>query len=578
MTRFDEMNLPEEIFRAISDLGFEEATQIQSDAIPLMRQGKDIIGRSQTGTGKTLAFAVPAVEMVDTSLRYGAVQVLVLCPTRELALQACGEVRKVARYKRGVEAAEVYGGASMERQFTLLRRANVVVGTPGRVMDHMRRGTLKLDNIKLVVLDEADEMLSMGFREDIETILSETPESRQTVLFSATMPPEILALTRKFQHEPQMVAVDAPRMTVDSIEQFYCSVPMGKKLEALDLLLQYHRPRLALVFANTKNMVDEITEHLGKNGYNAEGLHGDMKQAQRTKVMDGFKRGKTPVLVATDVAARGIDVSGIEYVINFDIPQNAEYYTHRVGRTGRAGKSGRAVTLCCGGRQLDALFQLKRFVRCDITKMSLPSAADIQRSGEEAILESLKDAVDAGEFSYAALVETLEGQGFDAKDIAAAALQLCYGKPRETVILSEPRNHSSFEKKERVFGETADVPNIALSIGRSSGVAPAHIVAAIAQATKLTGGDIGKIEIREDITLVAVPESELHNVLNAMNRSKIRGRQVSAAPYVYKKPENRPRPYGRDHADRREYSDRREYGDRKDYRRLPPKKRAETRR
>ncbi|HMM33059.1 MAG TPA: DEAD/DEAH box helicase, partial [Clostridia bacterium] len=269
MTRFDEMNLPEEIFRAISDLGFEEATQIQSDAIPLMRQGKDIIGRSQTGTGKTLAFAVPAVEMVDTSLRYGAVQVLVLCPTRELALQACGEVRKVARYKRGVEAAEVYGGASMERQFTLLRRANVVVGTPGRVMDHMRRGTLKLDNIKLVVLDEADEMLSMGFREDIETILSETPESRQTVLFSATMPPEILALTKKFQHEPQMVAVDAPRMTVDSIEQFYCSVPMGKKLEALDLLLQYHRPRLALVFANTKNMVDEITEHLGKNGYNA---------------------------------------------------------------------------------------------------------------------------------------------------------------------------------------------------------------------------------------------------------------------------------------------------------------------
>jgi len=563
------MDLPGDISRAIEDLGFEEATQIQSDAIPLMRAGKDIIGRSQTGTGKTLAFAVPAVELIDVNER--AVQVLVLCPTRELALQACGEVRKVARYKRGVEAAEVYGGASFERQFTLLRRANIVVGTPGRVMDHMRRGTLKLDHIKLVVLDEADEMLSMGFREDIETILSETPGSRQTALFSATMPPEILALTRKFQHEPEMVAVETPRMTVDSIEQFYCSVPMGKKLQALDLLLQYHRPHLALVFANTKTMVDEITEYLGKNGCNAEGLHGDMKQAQRTKVMEGFKRGKTPVLVATDVAARGIDVSGIEYVINFDIPQNAEYYTHRVGRTGRAGKTGKAVTLCCGGRQLDDLFRIKRFVRCDITKMSLPTAADIQRSGEEAIRAAIRDAVDAGEFSHTPVVDALEAEGFSLKDIALSALQLCYGKPRETLNLAEPRTYNKFERSERI-GIAGNVPNMALNIGKTNGIAPAHIVSAIAQASGLTGGDIGKIEIRDDITLVAVPESELNNVIAAMNRTKIRGRQVSATAYAYNKPEFRPR---RDY-EKRDYGDRRsrDYGEHKDYRKLPPKKRG----
>ncbi|HWR19316.1 MAG TPA: DEAD/DEAH box helicase [Clostridia bacterium] len=569
MLRFDEMNLPGDISRAIEDLGFEEATQIQSDAIPLMRAGKDIIGRSQTGTGKTLAFAVPAVELINTNER--GVQVLVLCPTRELALQACGEVRKVARYKRGVEAAEVYGGSSFERQFTLLRRANIVVGTPGRVMDHMRRGTLKLEHIKLVVLDEADEMLSMGFREDIETILSETPDSRQTALFSATMPPEILALTKKFQHDPVMAAVEAPRMTVDSIEQFYCSVPMGKKLEALDLLLQYHRPSLALVFANTKMMVDEITEYLGKNGCSAEGLHGDMKQAQRTKVMEGFKRGKTPVLVATDVAARGIDVSGIEYVINFDIPQNAEYYTHRVGRTGRAGKTGKAVTLCCGGRQLDDLFRIKRFVRCDITKMNLPSAVDIQRSGEEAIRAAIRDAVDAGEFSHISVVDTLEAEGFSMKDIALSALQLCYGKPRETMNLAEPRTYNKFERPERT-GLAGNVPNLALSIGKTSGIAPAHIVSAIAQASGLTGGDIGKIEIRDDITLVAVPESELAKVIAAMNRSKIRGKLVSATAYTYKKPEFRPR---RDY-EKREYGDRRsrDYGEQKDYRKLAPKKRG----
>ncbi|MCE5236368.1 MAG: DEAD/DEAH box helicase [Clostridiaceae bacterium] len=572
MLKFDQMELPGEISRAITDLGFEEATQIQSDAIPLMRQGADIIGRSQTGTGKTLAFAVPAVELIDPDVR--AVQVLVLCPTRELALQACGEVRKIARYKRGVEAAEVYGGASFERQFTLLRRANIVVGTPGRVMDHMRRGTLKLDRVALVVLDEADEMLSMGFREDIETILSETPESRRTALFSATMPPEILALTRKFQRDPVLVEVEAPRMTVDSIEQFYCAVPMGKKLEALDLLLQYHRPRLALVFANTKTMVDEITEFLGKNNYNAEGLHGDMKQAQRTKVMESFKRGKTSVLVATDVAARGIDVSGIEYVINYDVPQSAEYYTHRVGRTGRAGKSGRAVTLCCGGRQLDDLYRIKRFVRCDITKMSLPSPADIRRSGEEAILDALRDAVDAGEFSHVSLVDALEAEGFSLKDIASAALELRYGKPRETAALIEPRTHSAFARKEGSAGPAADVPNMALSIGRSCGVAPAHIVAAVAQATGLNGGDIGRIEIRDDVTLVAVPESELANAVSAMNRSKIRGKQISATAYAYKKPDNRPRAYpARDRAERRDYDKRdRNYG--KDYRSLPPKKRG----
>ena len=324
-TLFSELSLTPAIRRAVEAMGFETATDIQAQSIPLIQSGCDVIGRSQTGTGKTVAFGIPALEAIDTTseLRH-AVQVLILCPTRELAVQACEEIRKLAQFMPGIRAVDVYGGAPMDRQILRLKTANIVVGTPGRVMDHMRRKTLRLDALKMIVLDEADEMLSMGFREDIETILAETPEQRQTVLFSATMPPAILALTRTYQKNPQLVQIAQTQETVENIEQTYCDVPMGRKMDALALLLQYEAPKLALIFCNTKRMVDEITEYLGQHDFLAEGLHGDMKQSQRTKVMSGFKHGRTGILVATDVAARGIDVNDIDYVINYDVPQSAE--------------------------------------------------------------------------------------------------------------------------------------------------------------------------------------------------------------------------------------------------------------
>ncbi|MEG0853725.1 MAG: DEAD/DEAH box helicase, partial [Angelakisella sp.] len=289
---FSELNLTPKVQRAIDDMGYETATSIQSQAIPLIRTGVDVIGRSQTGTGKTFAFAIPAVEAIDTHEAKPTVQVLVLCPTRELAQQACDEIGKLTKFKTGIVTADVYGGAPMGPQILRLKRANIVIGTPGRIMDHMRRKTLKLSNIKMVVLDEADEMLNMGFKEDIETILVDTPENRQTILFSATMPPAILALTKQFQNDPQLIEIDKAKVTLTNIEQSYVNVPMGRKMDALNLLLRYHRPNRALVFCNTKHMVDEITEYLGKHGFDAEGLHGDMKQAQRTKTLGEFKSGK----------------------------------------------------------------------------------------------------------------------------------------------------------------------------------------------------------------------------------------------------------------------------------------------
>lgn len=360
---FAELPLVPELLRAIGEMGFSEPTPIQAQSIPLILEGRDVVGRSQTGTGKTAAFGIPAIQMVDPNLDRRMAQILLLCPTRELAVQACEELKKLAHHTRGVHVCAVYGGAPIERQIVQLKDANIVVGTPGRVMDHLRRRTLKISELRMVILDEADEMLSMGFREDIETILTQAPENRQTILFSATMPKEIMNLIDNYQKDPVLVEINKSQVALNSIEQFYYDIPTGRKNDALGLLLHYYAPSRSMVFCNTKKMVDDLTGWLLDHGFKAEGLHGDMKQSQRTVVMDAFKAGRTSILVATDVAARGIDVDDINCVFNYDIPQNAEYYVHRIGRTGRAGKSGSAYTLCCGRNQLRQMEQILRFAK-----------------------------------------------------------------------------------------------------------------------------------------------------------------------------------------------------------------------
>ncbi len=538
---FSELNLLPEMQRAIEELGFEQTTDIQAAAIPLLRTGADVIGRSQTGTGKTLAFAIPAIERIDRTEEIPTPQVLILCPTRELAQQGCEEIKKLTRFMRDVWPVDVYGGASMERQIIKLRRSNLIIGTPGRVMDHMRRGTLSLENIKMIVLDEADEMLSMGFREDIETILKDVPENRQTVLFSATMPEPILELTREFQRDPQMIEINAEQVTLDQIKQLYVEVPMGRKLDALILLLHAYDPQRCMMFVNTKLMADEVAAYLNKNGFTCEAIHGDMNQSQRTRVMEGFKSARLPILVATDVAARGIDVSDVDYVINYDVPGNSEYYVHRIGRTGRAGKEGTAITICSGRRQFFQVRDIAREVKSEITAISIPTVAEIREKMDAKNLTRVQDAILGGVSDrHMQMVSELLEKGYDLTMVAAAAFDLCFARDdsalQDIVVERKVVNNGLYRK-------------LMLNVGRKHKVAPNHIVSAIAERALIKGSVIGKIEIYDDKTVVGIPASHAEEIAQAMEGATINGQPV----LVYltaEKPSTSPRPQDRRTASR----------------------------
>ena len=362
--RFEELNLSTGLLRAVSDMGFKETTPIQSKSIPEILLGKDVIGQASTGTGKTAAFGLPAIEKID-ELEKG-VQVIVLCPTRELAIQVSFEINKFLKYKKNIFALAIYGGQPIQKQLFGLRKGpKIVVGTPGRTLDHMRRGSLRLGKLKMVVLDEADEMLDMGFRNDIQDILKSTPNNRQTVLFSATMSREILKLTKKFQKDPKVIKIVGKKLSAEMVEQSYFNVEPSKKNKLLAQLLTEHNPRLAIVFCNTRRKVDAVCKDLRSRGFYSAMIHGDIRQKKRDSIMNKFRNEKIKVLVATDVAARGIDVSNVEVVFNYGIPKERESYVHRIGRTGRAGKSGKAISLVARN-EFVKLREIMRYANVDI--------------------------------------------------------------------------------------------------------------------------------------------------------------------------------------------------------------------
>lgn len=438
--------LDNRIVRAIREMGFEKLSPIQEQAIPYLLQGEDIIGQAQTGTGKTAAFGIPAIQHINPDVK--KLQTIILCPTRELAIQAAEELRKIAKYMHGIKVLPVYGGQDISRQIAGLRGVQIIVGTPGRVMDHMRRHTIKLDLVNMVVLDEADEMLNMGFREDMELILGQIPGEHQTALFSATMPKPILEITDRFQNDAKLVKVAAQELTIPLVSQKFYRVKNQDKDAACVRLLEYYQPKRTLIFCNTKKKVDELSDLLKEQGFQAEGLHGDLSQAQRDAVMKRFRNGGTSILIATDVAARGIDVDDVEAVINYDIPQDIEYYVHRIGRTGRAGRKGRSFTFA-NSREIYKIREIERVCHTTITEKKLPGAAKVLKAKADKYLNKaweLHEHEDI-ELMKSFLQRKIEEEGCDALELAAAMLKLQVGDKGEEIAADE------YTKRGNRFGD-----------------------------------------------------------------------------------------------------------------------------
>jgi ATP-dependent RNA helicase DeaD len=442
---FSELGISAEVLKAIDKLGFEQAAPIQAETIPLLMSGKDVVGQSQTGSGKTAAFAIPAIELVKPDER--GTQVLILCPTRELAVQVSEEVHKLCLFKKGLRALPVYGGQSYDRQLYGLRQgAHIVIGTPGRVMDHMRRGTLKLEGLKMVILDEVDVMLNMGFRDDIETILQSTPATRQTVFFSATIPRPIQQLIEKYSRTPANVRIEQKAMTVPTVDQVYYEVDRRDKINLLTRLIDLHDLKLGIVFCNTKRMVDDLVDHLNAQGYSADRLHGDMTQTMRDRVMNKFRKSGLEFLIATDVAARGLDVDDVEVVFNYDLPYDGEDYVHRIGRTGRKGRSGRAISFA-SGREVFQIRNIERYINVRIPRARPPTAGEVDEARANVVLDKLRATLKSGDFKRQDhLVEKLLEEGFSSTDIASALLHQMQSGEIQPAIAAKARQEPGYER------------------------------------------------------------------------------------------------------------------------------------
>ena len=519
--KFEELNIDERILRAIEDMGFEETSPIQTQAIPAVCEGIDVVGQAQTGTGKTAAYTIPMLMKIDPQITKP--QAIVLCPTRELAVQVAEEIRKLAKYMSDIKVLPVYGGQEIVRQIKSLKTGvQIIVGTPGRVMDHMRRKTVKFDNINMVILDEADEMLDMGFREDMETILTETPQDRQTVMFSATMPKAIMDIARNFQKDARVIKVVRKELTVSNIEQFYYEVRPKNKTEVLCRLIDIYNPRLSVVFCNTKRQVDELISELKGRGYFADGIHGDMKQQQRDRVMDDFRSGNVDILIATDVAARGIDVDDVDMVFNYDIPQDEEYYVHRIGRTGRAGRSGMALSFI-SGKEVYKLKDIERYCKTKILAKPVPSLDDVKNTKLDNMFDKIKQTIEEGGLTdMVNLVEEhVNQEEYTSMDMAAALLKMLIGDTLDRVDEVEDFHFDMDRDDSRMV-------RLFINIGKKDKIKPSNILGAIAGESGMPGKLVGAIDMMDNYTFVDVPAIHAEKVLKAMNDNVlIKGRRVN---------------------------------------------------
>lgn len=521
MTTFGEIELSKKMLMAVADMGFEEPSPIQIQTIPLVLEGHDVIGQAQTGTGKTAAFGIPTIEKIVDGSRH--IQVLVLTPTRELAIQISEEFNKIGKYKR-IKTLPIYGGQSIDRQIRALKfGVQVVVGTPGRLLDHIRRNTIKLETVQTLILDEADEMLDMGFVDDIESILEQlTSKDRQTLLFSATMPAPIAKLAGKYMNNPQTVAISRENLTVPLIDQVYYET--REKLESLCRVLDVEETGKLIIFCRTKRGVDDLVASMQARGYMSDGLHGDLSQAQRDRVMKKFREGKLEILIATDVAARGIDIDDISHVINYDIPQDHESYVHRIGRTGRAGKKGVAITFI-EPREYRQLKLIERLAKTKIVRKPIPSSADILERQRELIKERLLKILAGNKFAdYHTIVSDLSTD-YDIVDVAAAALKLSvegFKEKEDEVVAVSSRMENT--------GGSPGMVRLFMNIGRSQKIRPEDIVRAFAAEADIPGNIIGVINIYDRFTFVEVPEDVAERVLAVMHKNTVKGYKVNIEP------------------------------------------------
>ncbi|MFT4735628.1 MAG: ATP-dependent RNA helicase DeaD [Algoriphagus sp.] len=576
--KFNELPVSDYILKAVEEMGWENASPIQAASIEVVMAGTDMIGQAQTGTGKTAAFGIPAIEGIDVDDK--VTQVLIMCPTRELALQVKEQIYQLAKYKKGLLVSSIYGGESYERQFRDLKKgAHIVVGTPGRIMDHIERKTLKLDTLKMLILDEADEMLNMGFREDIETILSYAPEERQTVLFSATMSRDILSITKRFQKNPEIIKITKNEVTNTNIEQLYFNVRREAKTDLMCRLIDANDLKLMLVFCNTKAMVDRVTMELQDRGYAAEAIHGDLSQAARNQVMNKFRNKKCNILCATDVAARGIDVNDVEAVFNYDVPLDTEYYVHRIGRTGRAGRAGKAF-LFVSGRDRNKLRELERYTKATIAEGKVPTREDMKEIQKNTFVDKIMTHVsEEGNEAYEEVMVTLAEKGLDPSQAVLALMKMTIdlnknvkgaddlsdsrgrgrerdhggrdrdrgGRDRDRGGRDRGRDRQERSPRREFEGKSssresresprphrgahgsgeAGMVRLFINLGKKDQVSPNHIVGALAAEAKIPGRVIGQIDMYDKFSFVEVPERDVNKVISGMNGQTINGREAA---------------------------------------------------
>jgi ATP-dependent RNA helicase DeaD len=546
---FSELGLPDTLLAAIETLGYERPSPIQAMSIPPALLGKDLVGLSATGSGKTAAFTLPALSKLDVQLAYP--QVLILCPTRELAVQVCEEVHRLGAKMPGLHATPVYGGAPIDRQLRALRSgAQLVVGTPGRLLDHLRRGSFDASRIKMAVLDEADRMLDMGFKDEMDELLAALPADRQTLFFSATMNPGVSRLIQKFGKSPEIIQIEQKARTVSTVEQSYFEVRQRSKVEVLSRILDMNPPRLGIIFCNTKRSVDECTEDLVNRGYAADRLHGDITQQMRERVLKRFRDGAVEILVATDVAARGLDIEEIDIVFNYDLPTDPEDYVHRIGRTGRAGRSGRAVSFVYG-REIYRLQSIERYTRSVIKRERIPSVEQVEGRRADLIFDELKERLEAGKFeTYQDNIDRLLEQGHTPTDIAGALVTMIReASGREGSMIEEDREPERRERRDaprdtrpprddrpqrddrgprppRPDFQAAEggMTRLFLSLGKTHGVMAKEIVGMLYREAGLPDGCLGRITLFPKHSLVDVPDQFVGQVMERTRNARLRGR------------------------------------------------------